>query len=104
MSSAGHVLDMINRFNNNRKLLVERHYKYNKVKEAYLRANRKHTPIYEKDNIDDAKLKEIKQRIKTNIIKDRRRRVILTLITAPIITIFAGFIIFKVIVQVLGML
>ncbi len=104
MSSAGHVIDMINRFNNNRKLLIERHYKYNKVKKAYLKTKRKHNTLNAKANIDDFKLKEIKKRIKSDIIKERKRRVFLTLAIAPLITIAAAVILFKVIVQVLGML
>ena len=81
MSSAGHVMDAINRFNN-RKLKEERHSKYAKVKDAYQTVKVKYPEFKDKNKLSPTDLKKLKTKIRIEILQKERRAVIISVSVA----------------------
>ena len=81
MSSAGHVLDMISRMKNAAASKKERKEKTRKINELFLKDgwNPLNNHLRETD-ISDERLGEIKMQIKSASTKERRFRLIFTLI------------------------
>jgi hypothetical protein len=97
MGGSGFALDMIRRFNSNLKLQKEQSDKYSKVKQAYLKAERKHIDFVRRKNLSKSELSALKQKIREDIIKERRKRLVITLVISPFIFFGVGFIIAKII-------
>jgi uncharacterized protein (DUF1786 family) len=73
MSSAGHVLDAISRMANNRRLLLQRRERYSQIKSKY-EVSLKHEGFHSRhDKIPKEKLDKIKNNIRSQILKERRR-------------------------------
>ena len=66
MSSAGHIIDMIRRENQNRALKEKHRKQYQKVKEAYL-TKLQHKDVVHYQTIPPEKLAKIKAEIRTKI-------------------------------------
>ena len=98
MSSAGHVLDMINRSKQNRALIKSRQEKFNRIKEKYFKELSHHVDFKDKSDLSPDELIRIKQKIKSKIKKNEIKRVMLT-ITMTIIVIIIIFLSYKVFVN-----
>lgn len=85
MSSAGHVMDAINRLNNNRKLKQERHSKYAKVKEAYQTVKVKYPEFIDKNKLSTSELKKLKTKIRLEILQRERRAIKISISVAILI-------------------
>jgi hypothetical protein len=94
MGGSGFAIDMIRRFNSNRQLQRERHFNYKKVKEAYQKAEMKHKPFLSHDKLSQDQLKLLKNKIRKDVIKDRRKSLWLTIaITSLILLLLATILI-----------
>ena len=89
MSFAGTVLDMINRIKYNESLKQSRNFRFEQVKGAYLKVKLKNDKLdLNKNKISDAELRKLKQKIRREIIKERRRSYIMaTAITLVVVGI-----------------
>ena len=93
MSSAGHVLDMINRSKQNRALLKGRQERFEKIKEKYFKELSYHVDFQDRCKLSSEELIQIKQKIKKKIKHSEIKRIsisvtITTLIIAAIIWFF----------------
>ena len=95
MSSAGHVLDMIQRINNNRNLQVERHSQYTKVKKVYQKHEMKHTFLTDKNKLSAPEIEKLRLKIKCDIQREFKKRIVLTTALTPFALLFAGLIIWR---------
>ena len=104
MSSAGHVLDAINRSKQNLALRKAAKNRYKVVKEAYLKHAYKDMKYVDKNKLTAEELNELKNKIRLKIINERRQFLIksitLTVIFVIIVTVvliynFKEFIWFK---------
>ncbi len=87
MSSAGHVMDAINRLNNNRKMKQERLAKFEKVKEAYQTVKVKYPKFTDKNKLNPTELKELKIKIRLEILQQEKRAIIISLSVAIFIVL-----------------
>jgi hypothetical protein len=85
MSSGGHMADMVNRFNNNLKLKLEQHIKYEKVKEAYRKVNARYPDFIDRKKLSGEELEQLKKKIRIELIKDDKRIIALTIFISLII-------------------
>ena len=74
MSSAGHVMDMINRSKYNASIRKKRTERISKIKDAYREeiSKHQHVDFYRKD-IDKQELERVKERIRTRMTARRRK-------------------------------
>jgi len=85
MGSAGHADNSIGNVNNNINLLRNNRNRYAKVKEAYLRHEAHYSPVRHR-KLSPEQLHELKKKIRTRIIFERRRSFLLSIVfTFPII-------------------
>ncbi len=84
MSSAGHVLDMINRIKQNRLLKEAKRARYAKVKGANSKNSANHVATVDKNHLPAAELNLLKQKIRRGILKDRRRAIVITMLSLVI--------------------
>ena len=87
MSSAGHVLDSINRMKQNKALKNARRNRYSKVRETYLKHATHEFKYIDNSNLTPDELRELKVNIRNKIIRERRTIFIKSIITTMIIAI-----------------
>lgn len=90
MGSAGHADNSIGNYNNNRNLLRGNKTRYSKVKEAYLHIKAQYAPMEHK-NFSSKELILIKQKIRTQIILERKKKIVLSVILSIPIILSAFF-------------
>lgn len=83
MGSAGHADNSIGNYTNNRNLLKSNSNRYAKVKEAYLKAEARHQPYTNKNHLEKEELEIIRLKIRGQIIRERRRKILLTTLLTP---------------------
>ena len=93
MSSAGHVLDMINRIKQNISLKEAKKARYAKVKGIYHKHLSKHMAAVDKNHLPDAELNLLKQKIRRKIKNDRVKATIITVLVLVLVT---GIVLFSI--------
>lgn len=98
MSFAGHVLDMINRFQYNESLRKHRRERYRKIRNAYMAEIKLYDgELTQQPDIPKEKMDQIRETIRTTLIKERRsaitKSIIVTLIIAFAISYLAYYLI-----------
>lgn len=93
MSYAGHVLDMINRFNDNRNLKLEHRIKYTKLKKAYQKVHHLYPEFRDRSKLKPKELKKLKSKIRYEILRENRRAlfIIMTFVVALVVIIYFAF-------------
>jgi hypothetical protein len=91
MSSAGHVLDMIARIKKNRDLREKTVSRYRTVKEAYEKHSSSHHIFHDRNKLSKHEMKELRTKIRTEIIKDRKRNFIKFMILMFLLTLVLTF-------------
>ncbi len=91
MSSAGHIMDAINRLMYNRRQLEARRERYNELRNHYEKSIRTEGFHFKNDNIPKEKLDAIKANIRHNI---RRRKLIGTILSVTLTFLIASALIY----------
>ena len=94
MSSAGTILDMIIRVRNNAALVKGRRNKYKDLKDAYLKNVYKLYNLVDKSLLSSAELSELRNKIRTKIIRENRISVIKSVVTTIVIVIILSVLIY----------
>jgi len=95
MSSAGHVLDAINRLMYNRRQLLVRREKYNELRSHYETRIKSEGFHFKNDNIPKEKLEAIKEDIRQKIHRRNRRAVILSVSVTLILVLAVIYVTLK---------
>jgi len=89
MSFAGHVLDMISRFQYNEYLRKRRRERYRVIRDRYLEeVNIYHGELTNRPAISKEEMEQIKEKIRTSLINERKAAVTKSII-ATFIVVFA---------------
>jgi|GEM_PF-1006812 hypothetical protein len=98
MSFAGHVFDMINRFQYNESLRKHRRERYRKIKNAYMAEVKLYDgELTQQPDIPKEKMDQIRKTIRTTLIRERRaaitKSIIATIIVVSAISYFIYYLI-----------
>jgi len=93
MSSAGHVVDMINRVAQNRQLLLARRQKTAYLRDKLDKANLPKKSGLAYKEVTPEELQLIKDKIRKNIKRERQRAIIYTVLVMTILLMLSYFLI-----------
>jgi hypothetical protein len=98
MSSAGHVLDMINRSKANEAERKYRREKQRKIREAFIEGYRTHgIATHDRTNLTKEELDEIKSNIRNKLKKERIRSSIIQIAGTLVVFAFVCYIAWRII-------
>lgn len=97
MSSAHHTAHTVSNISNNRNLLKNNRNRYTKVKEEYLTAEAKHQPYINKCDLQKSELEDLRLKIRQQIIKERRRKIVLTSLLTPLMLSALAWLLYEII-------
>jgi hypothetical protein len=95
MSSAGHVLDMINRMKQNRALLRRRHDKSKKLRNMYLNSVHYKDHTFHEKKISPEVCEKIKLEIRKKLKRDRIKNNIFRIFISILISFCTAFLLFN---------
>ena len=103
MSYAGHVLDMINRIKDNEALRKAKRSRYKKLRNAYATATVRKGPVNKPETkLSKKELEAIKEKIRNDLKRERRRAWSLTITFTLIITMLVVVLINFILSQFFG--
>lgn len=100
MSSAGHIMDMINKIRYNSSLRTSYKSRYARIKEAYQKElGSKQVTYVRKTNISKKDLEDVRQIIRRKLKREQRNAFIKTIVLFTIVTAFMAYLVYKYIIM-----
>ncbi len=100
MSSAGHIMDMINRMKYNASLKTSYRTRYARVKEAYEKElGMRHVHHLMESQITKQELENLRQQIRNTIRRENRESLLKTIVVFVIVSVFLGYMAYRFIIK-----